>query len=217
MPESNFDPFAELQLAPDAEPELIKAAFKALAKKYHPDRFSDPEQKAQAEEKMARINEAQRLLQSGQYQPSPPSTPVAPEPQQTVPIDSYQSQPISKPARQASPQPVSILAVLVAGIVFACLLAIPSLLPGDHLKKALDHEEKGEYKLSLEQLNKAVSKDPHNRELYGHRARIWEKLGQPQRAAVDLKNAETPVLTLPAEVAESTPSPSPTGTPSPIP
>jgi curved DNA-binding protein CbpA len=31
------DPYAALQIAPDAEPEVVRAAYRALAQKYHPD------------------------------------------------------------------------------------------------------------------------------------------------------------------------------------
>lgn len=48
-----------LQVSPKAEPEVIQAAFKALAKKYHPDHHPD---KALAQLKMVRINEAWEVL-----------------------------------------------------------------------------------------------------------------------------------------------------------
>ena len=37
-----FDPYAVLQVLPSAEPEVVNAAFKALALKYHPDHDADP-------------------------------------------------------------------------------------------------------------------------------------------------------------------------------
>ena len=208
----DFDPFAELQLSPEAEPELVKAAFKALAKKYHPDRFSDPIEKAEAEEKMARINEAQRLIQSGKYRPPavpqsspPPAEEVQFRQEDTVSLGSVRPQP-KRPAPSQKEKQVPLVGIVVGGLLFGCLLALPTLFKGDHLERALEFENRGEYRLSLEQLNEAVSKDPHNRELYGHRARIWEKLGEPERAAVDLKNAETPTLQLPTETS-ATPAP----------
>ena len=36
------DHYAALGVAPDADHEVIKAAFRALAKKYHPDTAADP-------------------------------------------------------------------------------------------------------------------------------------------------------------------------------
>jgi curved DNA-binding protein CbpA len=48
-----------LQVDPSAEPEVIEAAYRRLALKYHPDHNSGD---AQAEEQMKRINEAFRVL-----------------------------------------------------------------------------------------------------------------------------------------------------------
>jgi curved DNA-binding protein CbpA len=53
-----FDPYATLQVVPTAEHEVVQAAFRALALKYHPDRDSSREAAA----KMADLNRAYRLL-----------------------------------------------------------------------------------------------------------------------------------------------------------
>lgn len=47
-----------LQVSPNAEPEVIAAAYKALARKYHPDRSRDPT----ATLKMAKVNRAYEVL-----------------------------------------------------------------------------------------------------------------------------------------------------------
>lgn len=52
------DPYEVLGVNRDASEADVKKAYRALAKKYHPDNFTDPEQKARAEEKMKEINEA---------------------------------------------------------------------------------------------------------------------------------------------------------------
>ena len=64
-----------LQVSPRAEPEVIAAAYKALARKYHPDHHPD---KAMAEERMARINEAWEAL--SRRAPEPPPRVVTPPP-----------------------------------------------------------------------------------------------------------------------------------------
>lgn len=52
------DYYAVLQVSPDAEPEVIDAAYKKLAAKYHPDVSRDP----RATERMVRINAAYEVL-----------------------------------------------------------------------------------------------------------------------------------------------------------
>jgi curved DNA-binding protein CbpA len=56
--EAPFDPYAVLQVVPTCEPEVVHAAFRALALKYHPDR--DPSRRA--ERRMAELNRAYDLL-----------------------------------------------------------------------------------------------------------------------------------------------------------
>lgn len=53
-----FDPYAVLQVVPSADQEVIHAAFKALALKYHPDHDAT----RRAAEKMAELNRAYALL-----------------------------------------------------------------------------------------------------------------------------------------------------------
>ena len=56
---SDVNLYRVLQVDPSAEPEVIEAAYRRLALKYHPDRNRGD---AQAEEQMKRINEAFRVL-----------------------------------------------------------------------------------------------------------------------------------------------------------
>lgn len=53
-----LDPYQVLQVAPNAEQEVIHAAFRALALKYHPDR--DPT--AHGARRMARLNQAYAMV-----------------------------------------------------------------------------------------------------------------------------------------------------------
>ncbi|MBQ9375239.1 MAG: J domain-containing protein [Ruminococcus sp.] len=52
------DPYKVLGVSPNATEEEVKAAYKELVKKYHPDQFEDSPLKAEAEEKMSEINNA---------------------------------------------------------------------------------------------------------------------------------------------------------------
>jgi len=55
---SNQDPYKVLQVDPEAEDEVIEAAYKRLARKYHPDVSPDPD----SMERMVRINQAWEML-----------------------------------------------------------------------------------------------------------------------------------------------------------
>ena len=70
-----MDPFAVLGVAPGAAPRELSAAYRELAKRWHPDRGGGEE----AERRMAEINAAYDLLRAGELQaggaapPPPPS------------------------------------------------------------------------------------------------------------------------------------------------
>ena len=54
----NKDPYAVLGVSPTATDDEVKAAYRALARKYHPDNYADNPLSELAEEKMQEINEA---------------------------------------------------------------------------------------------------------------------------------------------------------------
>ncbi len=196
--ESEFDPFQELQLAPDAEPELVKAAFKALAKKYHPDRFQDPEEKSRAEARMRRINEAQRRLLEGEYRPSPPrSSCKSPpnDPPETAPqsatTDSRPSRVKTVPSKSPNrtPHPLAFSALVLAGFSFLLFLGAGPWLSDRHYQRALILYGENRVSEALSELNSAVARDPKNGRAYLLRAEVYRSVGDDDKAETDLRNA----------------------------
>jgi hypothetical protein len=79
MTAMRVDPFAVLGVAPNASAEEVAAAYRSLAKRWHPDRVEGP----QAARRMAEINAAYDLLRSerwlarrGRSDPPPAPTPA---------------------------------------------------------------------------------------------------------------------------------------------
>ena len=58
QPTQSVDPYQVLQVSPTAEQEVLHAAFRALAMKYHPDRDSS----ARASRRMMELNQAYALV-----------------------------------------------------------------------------------------------------------------------------------------------------------
>ncbi len=52
------DPFSELDVLPGAAPCEIRAAYRAQARKWHPDKFPEGPERAEAEARMIRLNRA---------------------------------------------------------------------------------------------------------------------------------------------------------------
>lgn len=215
--EPGFDAYRELGLSPEAvaEPELVRAAFKALAKKYHPDAYPDAAGKAMAEAKMRRLNEAQSLILSGNYTPSAPpttSTALVQEPASSPPRADAAPAGARSPSGAPRKVPMGPMAVAV-GLLLACF-ALPAMFGRDHLSEAARLEEQGQLKAALAKADQAILEDPRLSEAYLLRARLWVKLEMPERARTDLANARGLLSSAEYERARQTLFPSPTPAPS---
>ena len=58
----DLDYYDVLEVSPKASIEVIERAYRVLAKKYHPDTASQTMSRAEAEEKMKKLNEAYEVL-----------------------------------------------------------------------------------------------------------------------------------------------------------
>lgn len=189
----DFDPYRELGLSPEAaeEPELVRAAFKTLAKKYHPDSYTDAAGKAAAEQKMTRLNEAQRQILSGEYRPPSPARAAAAI--ATVQPSENAAPATRRPAVAESSPRKTVRTVPMGPMVAAFLLLLLSLaaplwLKRDHLAEAERLEQAGQLPQALEQANLAVADDPRDPAPYLLRARLWKRTGEIDRARTDLDN-----------------------------
>ena len=100
------DYYKILQVSPDAAPEVIQMAYKALAKKYHPD--LNPDHPDEAQEKMKELNEAfetlsdseKRAKYNSSYHSAKQETPPPNEPQKekSSASASEESKPHTSPA-----------------------------------------------------------------------------------------------------------------------
>ena len=62
MTDSDLDPYKTLQVDPEAEDEVIAAAYRRLARKYHPDTAPDPAGRTPASGRMTALNAAWELI-----------------------------------------------------------------------------------------------------------------------------------------------------------
>lgn len=60
--EPAYDPYATLEVSPDAPFEEIEKAYRKMARKYHPDRYQDPQERETATRVMALINASYTFL-----------------------------------------------------------------------------------------------------------------------------------------------------------
>lgn len=192
------DYYALLQVSEDAEAEVIRFAFKALAKKYHPDQ-AGPDQ----EERMRRINEAYAVLSDpdkraaydrarGPGFKAPPPAPTVetvsrPETDPPIRPPSASSSGRAEPKPPASPVARAMIPALFA--VLLLYFGVIHLMAGDRVARARGHLQQGGAEQALELLNEAIRSDPHNGEAFLLRARALHQLGQNAEALVDLSNA----------------------------
>jgi tetratricopeptide (TPR) repeat protein len=84
--------------------------------------------------------------------------------------------------------------------------------PAGYYERGLIYLDEKRFKKALTELDHAVSLRPDFREAYAARARVYQALGETEKASADFKKAEDLVKATPAPRETPTPSPSPSGT-----
>jgi DnaJ domain len=87
-----MDPFAVLGLEPGASPAQVTAAYRAMAKRWHPDRAGGPG----AAGRMAEINLAYDVLRAGEWQRERPPEPPIAGPRPGVPAGHWLADPVRR-------------------------------------------------------------------------------------------------------------------------
>ena len=113
--EASKNYYATLGVARDAEAVVIRAAYKALSQRYHPDKCPPPE-RAAAHQRMSEINEAVDVL-------SDPVRRVAYDEQQSCEPQAQPPWPARKGSSHAGPALVP-LAIVIGTVLVALQLAV---------------------------------------------------------------------------------------------
>lgn len=123
QPDEKLDYYEILEVSRRASPETIKAAYRALCKKYHPDTYAG--NPAQAEAMIKRLNEAYRVLGDAGRRAAYDSTlrrqPPAPAPSASI-------KPASGQRKERWEARDTRLFLLAFGAAFLVLLALMLLL-----------------------------------------------------------------------------------------
>ncbi len=167
MPELNRC-YEILGLKVGALPAEVKQAYRELAKLWHPDRFSDPQQKLRAEEEIKQINQAYQSLKFHQpdllTSPASGATPEAVTPEHSA-----------APARSA---PSTRIYASGASAVEAFYNA------------GAEHVKGGRYHEAIENFSSAIKLSSTYAEAYRYRGFVYSLMGLELGAAADLKRAE---------------------------
>jgi curved DNA-binding protein CbpA len=149
-----------LGLKPGASQGQVKQAYRKLVKIWHPDRFADPQQKQQAEEKIKEINVAYNKLKSEQ--------PTAESTNSSAPSSTYPS--------HTSPSQVNISVNRWDAETFYNL--------------GVENASGGRYEEAIADFTRAIRLNSSYIEAYKYRGFVCSQLGYEYRASSDLRKAE---------------------------
>ncbi len=161
-PVAELDRYYEiLEIVPGAPLAVIKRAYRAMARKWHPDRFPGLEDKAIAEIKFKQINLAYEQLRDVVSDSSAPPVVNPPPPRAAAP-----------PA--AAPQPVST----------------PAKSPQLLYQMAAEYARTENYEAAIACLSKAIQHQPDYAAAYRYRGHLRSLLALERTATADLQKAD---------------------------
>jgi hypothetical protein len=160
---SELDRYYEiLEIAPGAKPAIIKQAYRKLARRWHPDRFAAPADKAIAEAKFKQISQAYEQLKD-YVPPAQAFRPPAPPPQ-------------SDPKSPPSPKPPPVQTQGKS----------PQLL----YQMAVNYTNQGQYEAAIACLGVAIARQPDYALAYRYRGHLRSLLTFERSAAADFRRAD---------------------------
>jgi curved DNA-binding protein CbpA len=175
-----YHAYSILGLSIGASQDEIKQAYRDLAKLWHPDRFTDAEQKLQAEEKIKQINAAYEKLKSIDVvfgvKPSPVPEPVKKEPSNPVSSTNKQSNSHQTNSNNTS-EP------------FRTKISSRPSNPETFYNFGVEKIKQGEYEEAIAHFTRAIRLKPDYIEAYKSRGFACSVLGYENRAASDLNKA----------------------------
>jgi COMPASS component SWD3 len=181
--------YERLNLKIGASIAEVKAAYRTLAKRWHPDQFSDLKQKKQAEEELKKINDAYQkikafLAENPSSQAEPNSQP-GDRPNSASPTN-HSSSESSSPRTRIYPSGAS------AAEAFYQM--------GADLTKA------GKYEEAIAHFSSAIKLNPDYAEAYQNRGFVYSLMGLELGAESDLRKAKELGLTRQSRASQTSPS-----------
>ncbi|MBE9033117.1 J domain-containing protein, partial [filamentous cyanobacterium LEGE 11480] len=173
---SEFDRYYEvLEIAPGAPVAAVKQAYRTLARRWHPDRFTSLEDKAIAEAKFKQINLAYEQLKDYVPPVRPPRSSPSRSPQSK---SSGRSPQPTTPPSAAAPPPRSP--------------QVPTRgkSPQRLYQMAADYAREGKYEAAIACLGVAIGRQPDYAIAYRYRGHLRSLLSLERSAAADLRKAD---------------------------
>lgn len=181
--------YERLNLKIGASIAEVKAAYRTLAKRWHPDQFSDLEQKKQAEEELKKINDAYQKIKA--FLAENPSS-------QTEPNSPPGDRPNSASTTYHSPSESSSAQTRI--YTSGASAAEAFYQAGADLTKA------GKYEEAIAHFSSAIKLNPNYAEAYRHRGFVYSLMGLELGAESDLRKAKELGLTRQSRASQPNPS-----------